>query len=394
LGWNLNSDYIRLNIDGAVMDYWNGVLTVGLIFLVPFLFGFAPGLQPQYSVEPLPEYDALFTRTDGWTGADGAYSLPLTDEVTLWLFSDTWIGKIIDGRHENATMINNSIALQKGKDSKTASLKFFWQTTQQGQPASFIQPDDGMGFFWISHGIITDGKLYLFLMQIDKTGEESVFGFKQIGTSLAKIENPNDDPLKWRIQQIKVPYGKYSKDGNLFFGSTVMRDGDFVYIYGASENWNKGMGGRSMIVARMPHDQMTDFEQWRFFCDGRWWADLMDVTGLFAGTATEYSVCYQPSLRRYVAIYTENGMSKNIIMRLSPTPVGPWSDAYKIYECPEVTWHKTYFCYAAKAHPEISAPDELIITYVCNSTDFWQMAKDARIYRPRFLRIKFDVQVE
>jgi hypothetical protein len=121
---------------------------------------------------------------------------------------------------------------------------------------------------------------------------------------------------------------------------------------------------------------------------------LTGITGLFAGTATEFSVCYQPSIRQYVSIYTENGMSKNIMMRLSPTPTGPWSDAYRIYECPEVKWHKTYFCYAAKAHLEISAEGELIVTYACNSTDFWQMAADARIYRPRFLKIKFDVQAK
>jgi hypothetical protein len=87
-------------------------------------------------------------------------------------------------------------------------------------------------------------------------------------------------------------------------------------------------------------------------------------------------------------------MSKNILMRFSPTPVGPWSNTYKVYECPEVQWHKTYFCYAAKAHPEISGENELIVTYVCNSTDFWKMAADARIYRPRFVKIKFDFQTK
>jgi hypothetical protein len=350
--------------------------------------------QPQYSVELLPEYDVLFTRTDGWTGADGAYSLPLTDEVTLWLFGDTWIGPVVDGRHKDATMINNSIALQTGKDPVTASIKFFWQTTQQGEPAAFFKPDDGNGFFWISHGIITGEKLNIFLMHIVKTGEESAFGFKQIGTSLVVIDNPNDDPLEWRIRQYKVPYGRYSKDGDLFFGSAVMREGDFIYIYGADEDWSKGPDGRSMIVARVPADKMADFEQWRFFNDGQWQDELVGSSGLFTGTATEYSVCYQPSIEKYVAVYTEIGMSKNIMMRLSPTPTGPWSKAYRIYECPEVKWHKTYFCYAAKAHPEISAKGELIVTYACNSTDFWQMAADARIYRPRFLKIKFDVQAK
>ncbi len=180
----------------------------------------------------------------------------------------------------------------------------------------------------------------------------------------------------------------------MFFGSAVMRDGDFVYIYGADEDWSKGMSGRSMIVARVPYKRITDFEQWRFFSDGNWLSCMTGISGLFNGTATEYSVCYQPAIKQYVVVYTENGLSKNILMRFSPTPVGPWSSAHKVYECTEVQWHNTYFCYAAKAHPEISKKDELITTYVCNSTDFWKMAADARIYRPRFVKIKFDVQAK
>jgi len=34
--------------------------------------------------------------------------------------------------------------------------------------------------------------------------------------------------------------------------------------------------------------------------------------------------------------------------------------------------------------------DELVITYVANSTDFARCARDARIYWPRFARVKFD----
>jgi len=55
-----------------------------------------------------------------------------------------------------------------------------------------------------------------------------------------------------------------------------------------------------------------------------------------------------------------------------------------------MTWDSSYFCYAAKAHPELSRQDdELIVSYVCNANDFWKMAADARIYRPKFLRLKF-----
>ena len=369
-------------------------LITGLLLLVLLVCCGSSPSAPKYAVEPVPEYDELFHKEKGWTGADAAYSVALADDVTLWLCGDTWIGDVVGGRHKNATMVNNSIALQRGKDPSTASVKFFWRTTEEGKPAAFIKPADGVGWFWIFDGIVADEQLYLFLMQIVKTGQKGVFGFKQVGTWLAEINNPHDDPLAWRFKQYEVPWGRYSKNGNLFFGSALMNDRDFVYIYGASEDWRKGMSGRSMIVARVAPDKMADFEHWRFFKDGNWQADVNGVSELFNGTATEYSASYHPVMKKYVTVYTENGMSRNIMMRLAPTPVGPWSPARRVYRCPEADWHKTYFCYAAKAHPEISERGELMVTYVCNSMDFWQMAKDARIYRPRFLRIKLDVQAK
>ncbi len=368
---------------------------VALLFVEMFLWSVAGGAASDsaftYSVEPMAEYDALFCRTQGWTGADAAYSVALKDDVTLWLYGDTWVGDVLDGRHKNATMVNNSIALQRGREPSTASVRFFWQTTEEGKPEAFVKPADGKGWFWISDGVMAGGKLYLFLMQIVKSGDEGVFGFKHTGTWLGEVENPQDGPPKWRIRQHKVPWGRYSSGGNLFFGSAVMKDGDFVYVYGASEDWSRPMGGRSMIVARMRTSEITDFGKWWFFGDGSWSSDIKDVRGLFDGTATEYSVCYQPAIKKYVTIYTENGMSKNILMRTAATAVGPWSEARKIYECPDCDRHKSYFCYAAKGHhPELSrSSDELIVTYVCNSTDFGQMVRDAGIYRPRFVRVRF-----
>ncbi len=341
----------------------------------------ATGLK--YSVEPMPQYDVLFTQERGWTGADGAYSVALSDTVTLWLYGDTWIGSIVDDRHTDANMISYSIALQSGKNPRTASVRFIWRETKDGKPAAFIVPADGVGVFWMSHGILADGKLYLFLRQVMKDGE-------CIGTWLGVVDNPKDDPLTWQITQNRVPFGRYSKNGNLYFGAAVMEDGDWVYIYGCDENWKKGMGGRNMIAARVPRDAIADFEKWRFWNGSEWGTDSNKASGLFDGTAAEYSVSFQPAIRKYVTIYAEYGMSENIMMRVSDTPIGPWSTPHKVYKCPECQWHKTYFCYAGKGHPELSRPDELIITYACNSADFWQMARDARIYRPKFLKIKFE----
>src|ERR1700727_199679 len=62
------------------------------------------------STETLPELNAAFAGTEGWTGADGAYSIKLDSSRTLWTFGDTWIGRIKGGKRVHSKMINNSVA--------------------------------------------------------------------------------------------------------------------------------------------------------------------------------------------------------------------------------------------------------------------------------------------
>jgi hypothetical protein len=45
------------------------------------------------------------------------------------------------------------------------------------------------------------------------------------------------------------------------------------------------------------------------------------------------------------------------------------------------------FCYGGKAHAGLSSARELIVSYVVNSFDFWQVARDAKLYWPRFVRV-------
>ena len=75
-----------------------------------------------WSVESAPAYDALFQRTNGWTGADGDFTVALTNGLTLWLFSDTFIGEVRNGHRINTTMVHNSAAWQHGTDPATARI--------------------------------------------------------------------------------------------------------------------------------------------------------------------------------------------------------------------------------------------------------------------------------
>ena len=69
-------------------------------------------------------------------------------------------------------------------------------------------------------------------------------------------------------------------------------------------------------------------------------------------------------------------------------PDGPARTARKIWHCPEPDRDPDIFVYNAKAHPHISAPGELLISYNVNTFDFFDHFKYADIYRPRFIRLR------
>lgn len=357
--------------------------------LLPLLLS-ACHTRPALVVEPAPEYDALFQRQDGWTGADIATSVPLGDERILWLFGDTWIGKIRDGKHVGATLVSNTVAIQSGRDPERAAVEFS-HGLRAGKPAPLFSPPDGGEAYWLTHGGIATRKgLHLFMSRIArKPGDDSPFGFRGVGMALAHIPDPSLPPERWRPSYRDVPWASYSPDGNeRVFGMPLLKEGGMVYLFGLEVD--KKANDRFLLVARVPEDRLDDFDAWSFFSGGSWQKDFIKAERLADGMGAELSVSYQPAIGKYVAVYTEGGLSRNILMRLAPAPEGPWSAPRPLYRTPEMDWDKDYFCYAAKGHPELSRrDDEMIVSYVCNSYDFGKMAGDARIYSPRFLRVRF-----
>ncbi len=350
--------------------------------------GGIPG--PNVAVETLPNYDALFSNEDGWTGADGAYSVALNQHTIAWFFGDTWIGQIKNGQHVNATLVNNSVGIQHGRRPADAEMNFHFGRAGDGSPAALMRPADGRGWFWLFDGVLTAKGLYLFLIQVERTAGNAVFDFKVIGTWLGHVENPAELPSAWRVRQSRIPWSKFSASESILWGSAVLPIDNVLYIYGTTEDTGSTDRKKHMILARVPVSRLADYSRWRFYADGNWVSDFRQASPLSADMPHEYSVSYLPELKQYAAVYSQDGLSKNILARLSPEPQGPWSDPIRLYQCPEAEWDNSIFCYAAKAHAVLSqTPDQLIITYIANSVDFNKTASDARLYRPRFLRVTF-----
>ncbi|CAN5411532.1 hypothetical protein BH10ACI2_BH10ACI2_12840 [soil metagenome] len=340
-------------------------------------------------VETLPEYNAVFNTQSGWTGGDGDYSIALSKDRILWFFSDSWIGNVRDDKHIDPWMINNAVGIQTGIKASEAKIEFSWGPNKKGKPTAFLVPDRGKGSFWIFGSALTRKGLFVFLQRVIKTDGKGL-GFQHVGTTLANVENPLEPPGKWRISQAELPFGSFPEQGATIYGSSVLQENGFVYIYGTSLDLSGPVRQHSPIVSRVEEADLADFRKWRFFSNGKWVAREKEATALTSDGSSEYSVSFVPSIGRYVMV-NSRAFSRSILLRTAPTPVGEWTKPQVIYDCPEPEIDKRVNCYAAKAHPELSSTaDELIVSYVTNSTDFFHLASDARIYRPRFLKVKFD----
>jgi Domain of unknown function (DUF4185) len=349
--------------------------------LIPFVVGSGPPVIQ--SATPAPELDALFNQADGWIGGDGAYSVALSPKRILWLFSDSWIGKIRDGHRTDATIVNNTIGMQAGPGEHAT---FGVARSPDGKPKALIVPTDGRGWFWLQAGVTNGNRLLLFLNQVEKTDKNSVFGFRSVGLWLGIVANSDRSPDLWRVEQVKMPNAVFSDDRTLVWGAAALRVGDGLYVYGTDEKRGNRDPNRRMVVALVPAASVSNFATWRYYRDGAWIEDFRNASPLASDIASDYSVIAFEN--RYLAVYTERGLSSRIMGRLADHPWGPWSAPAVVYECPEMRHDRKVFCYGAKAHPALSSGRTLVVSYVVNSFDFWQVARESRLYWPRFVRVR------
>ena len=342
------------------------------------------------SAEPIPALDQTFQRQEGWTGADGAYSIQLDPSRTLWTFADTWIGKIVDGKRVEAKMINNTAAIQK-LDDREAPWQFFWRGDRQ-KPCSLWGPDRPGTWFWPGDGAMVDGKLYMFMHRIRrKPAKEPDFGFTEGGNVLMQIGNPLEEPEDWRIHSAPLPYDK----DDIQFGNACLLDGDYLYVYCSFAKAQQGMNKHPLMLARITKKKLQGMEMngWQYLCrdDTRnsqeWQRKPIKPIILFPDAAPEMTVSRIRGIEGLIATYCPSGFGADIVIRRASSPEGPWGEPVPVYHCPE-NLDKTYI-YAAKAHPELATKDgELIFTYCRNTKFFADQLKTPDVYAPRAVLVK------
>ena len=336
-----------------------------------------------FRVAPAPEWNEFFQNTNGWLGADVAYSIPLAPNKSFWLFGDTFVGQITDGKRISSKMIHSSIATQEiGRPPQ-----FFYRTDKKGTPESFVNSPGPKTYFWLLDGARTSRGLYFFMQQVQWINN-TTWGFQCVATWLAFVENPDDPPVRWKISTRKLPFSKLPDGQDAILGCETLKTGGYIYIYGYSNN-AKATSKKQLLLARAPEDKLDDLSSWEFYSNGSWMSDFQKSTPVFSDAPPEGSVLWQPYLKKFVFVYNE-GIWGTIAMRTADAPEGPWNAPISLYHCPDMKISRNVFCYAGKAHPEFSGTNELLISYAANSESLPEVLNDTRLYWPRFIKVTFE----
>ncbi|MFH0996749.1 MAG: DUF4185 domain-containing protein [Pseudomonadota bacterium] len=372
-------------------------------------------IPDDFAVADDPSWEAVFQRSEGWTGADGINTADLLDGRILWIFGDTWIGEIQQGRHVLpidllAELVNNTLAVHEKPDAgcwmppDSKAIRFFWKQTGQKNQA-WIRPDSGGGSGWYwpaGNGLmIKDAigkfRLIFFMSQLARSPDsDEMWAFYRSGNALVIVNNPGEDVPGWHAQQVSVPSSR-SGGEKIGWGVTLLSvpssepaQSDYLYIYGIDES---DIGNKKLILARSPAGRVEDTDAWQVYQEnGSWGTVASEYHPIADHLASELSI--EPVVigdtLRYVMVYSEDGFGSHILMRMSQHPEGPWSKPFSVYQVEDIRKDKTFFTYAAKSHARISRPGELLISYVINAVDFDKVIQNADIYRPRFIRISLN----
>jgi hypothetical protein len=337
-----------------------------------------------------PEAERLFHQDPRWLGGDGALSIRLSENRILWLFGDSFIATSHAHVRTESKLVRNTVAIQTGRDPRTASITFGWGQEEDGSPASFF-PGRGERFYWPGHGIrLGKGPLVIFLYEIIATPGAGL-GFAPEGYAIAVIKNP-DQPFKsWRLQII----GAKANTFDAVPATAVLQENGYVVALAIRQHGTHAGFLVRYPAASLARGDVLQAEWWGG--DTRGWvpASMLGKDGpamVLDDAGSECSLHWDTRTGSFIHVASYGFGATPIGMRTASALTGPWSTRVIVYRPPESNGPRP-FVYAAKAHPELIGPEpaDLVLTYATNSFAFADLLTkqgEQTLYWPRFVAVR------
>lgn len=313
----------------------------------------------------------------GWAGADGTYSTPLPGGCDAWLFNDTFLGPVNanESLPADAGFIHNSLVLSNrhsGQPLVTVT------GGSRAYPQSLVGPTGNpptpsgtaSHWYWNTDGIVEHNKLYVFEAEIGPTDSPPPFDFGQIGMKIATFSLPS-----LHLQSLTPTYG----GSTMSWGVQLLRQGPWVYIYGVESVYLN----KYVHLARAPVGDLAG--PWQFYTGSGWSSNPASSARILGGVGASFSVT--PVDGHYVLASTDQFLDPQIYLYTAPSPTGPFTGKQEIYDPPQAGG--SIYTYNVAAHPELTAPGQLVLSYNVNSFKLSDLYANINNNRARFICVTF-----
>lgn len=255
-------------------------------------------------------------------------------------------------------------------------------TLHQGLPSEFksmmipprvIESDfeitERQYWYWPGDGWVEDDKLMVFSSEFYQNGD-GMWDFEFKKTALFTYSLPD-------FEEISIDTIPYSNALGIHYGHSVCKTEEYVYVYG--------------LLDRSPHAARIDNEgDWQFYSGEDWSKFPADSKPMLVTDGSEQFSVFEHD-GEFILIMQEGSLSDKIYSYISNFPYGPWTNKQLLYQTPRAYENDQLFTYNALAHPQFTENNELLISYNTNSFELADHFVNAGIYRPRFIRVPFEL---
>lgn len=365
--------------------------------LVVLLAVALPAAAWTFTAAAASDLQPAFNIAAPWLGADVSTSVPLgaLPGTFLWLHGDTLTGRMVNGVRAVSGMPRNSIAVVNvSATGALASGVAHYLPVPHGDARhdGWWSPTHNLSqWYWPTVGLVVGGDTYVIAMRVEDANAGSLFPFATAGMDVLALGRPTSaDPRTWRAPVVSTLPPVNATFG---LGSAAALAHGFVYILGSC-----GSDGRSAMMARIDATAFAaaasagaaaDWGALRYLTRGAW-APLdarVQPDALFAFVPSETTLFWHDTLQLWYVVVANTFVSRSVYFITAPAIEGPWTST-DVYAIPEEQLSGGAFCYAGKAHPELSAPGalEVVFSYMCNTPQISELLNRTDVYVPQLIR--------
>ncbi|MEU9224168.1 DUF4185 domain-containing protein [Streptomyces massasporeus] len=336
------------------------------------------------------------SRTDDWTGGDGTHSVRLPDGRVLWLFSDTYLGRVYGPpnphgesyawRDTGTPLVRNSAVLMRdGRLDTTLPAPLFadpapnqwrWPVAARVEPRSPGSSE----------------RVVRVLLWVRTAGQSPWIYGVPTATEVATLSLP-----ELRLESIVEVLGQQlvpDPSRRVLFGTTLVEENGWTYVYGGDDGRAASRPVSHAYAARVPKGALGDPSAWQYWSGSAWVPGARPRPvlgdGRRKGVGSAFSVVREDGA--YV-LFTMAAGPKGLTTVASYwacSPAGPWHGPAKEFSPPLPQGQVA--AYNPQAHPVLSRAGRLVLSYDVNWLETTgaaaQLSRNVSLYRPRFVSLR------